>query len=56
MVTLRLTRKEVQLLKLWGYEYKQFLESVGVPWDDDLEKLKQKLNKTIVFKKPDNIP
>ena len=43
MVTLRLTKMEVQELKLWGNVYKIAQEETGVNWEEDQERLMKKL-------------
>ena len=45
MVTLRLTKMEVQELKLWGVTYKNMQEETGLKWDDDQERILEKLKK-----------
>ena len=43
MVTLRLTKMEVQELKLWGVTYKNMQEETGLKWDDAQERILNKL-------------
>jgi len=45
MVTLRLTKMELQELKLWGVTYKNMQEETGLKWDDDQERILEKLKK-----------
>jgi len=45
MVTLQLTKMELQELKLWGVTYKNMQEETGLKWDDDQERILEKLKK-----------
>ena len=47
MVTIRFKEIEVQELLLWGKDYKDGQESVGMDWDEDQQKIVGKLRKSI---------
>lgn len=47
MVTIRFKEMEVQELLLWGQEYREKQEEVGLSWDPDQKKIIDKLNKSI---------
>lgn len=48
-MNLRLTKMEVQELRLWGYAYKEKQEETGLKFEEDQKKILTKLN-TLVGK------
>lgn len=47
MVSIRFKYMEVQELILWGSEYRERQESVGMGWDEDQQVIIDKLKKAI---------
>jgi hypothetical protein len=43
MVTIRFKPMEIQEILLWGKEYREKQEDVGMHWDDDQQKIIEKL-------------
>lgn len=47
MVMLRLTKMEVQELRLWAYTHQKMLEDCGMKFESDQIRLKEKLDKAV---------
>jgi len=47
MVTMRFTKIEVQEILLWGKYHRERQEETGLAWDEQQEKIIQKLDKQV---------
>lgn len=45
MVTIRFTEMEIQEIKSWGNTYKTLQEETGVKWDEQQQRILDKLKK-----------